>query len=252
LARRTYRALFREEDLFFFEVKVKETDLCVGVRAERFTPDLVWLVEKKVKQERALLEAYIEKDPVFLKTLQPHRPLPDAPGIAVAMAKAAAAAGVGPMAAVAGAFADLVGQFLTRYSRDVIVENGGDIFLKSTRKRRVGIFAGNSPLSYRMAIEIPPDYTPLGICTSSGTVGHSLSFGRADAAAILAGTATLADAAATAVGNRVQTPADIEKALAFAREIPGVMGAVVIIGDALGVWGKVKIVPALPPANPSP
>lgn len=252
MARRTYRALFREEDLFFFEVKVKETDLCVGVRAERFTPDLVWLVEKKVKQERALLEAYIEKDPVFLKTLQPHRPLPDAPGIAVAMAKAAAAAGVGPMAAVAGAFADLVGQFLTRYSRDVIVENGGDIFLKSTRKRRVGIFAGNSPLSYRMAIEIPPDYTPLGICTSSGTVGHSLSFGRADAAAILAGTATLADAAATAVGNRVQTPADIEKALAFAREIPGVMGAVVIIGDALGVWGKVKIVPALPPANPSP
>jgi len=252
LARRTYRALFREEDLFFFEVKVKETDLCVGVRAERFTPDLVWLVEKKVKQERALLEAYIEKDPVFLKTLQPHRPLPDAPGIAVAMAEAAAAAGVGPMAAVAGAFADLVGQLLTRYSRDVIVENGGDIFLKSTRKRRVGIFAGNSPLSYRIAIEIPPDYTPLGICTSSGTVGHSLSFGRADAAVILASTATLADAAATAVGNRVQTPADIEKVLAFARKIPGVTGAVMIIGDALGVWGKVKLVPALPPANPSP
>jgi len=252
LARRTYRALFREEDLFFFEVKVKETDLCVGVRAERFTPDLVWLVEKKVKQERALLEAYIEKDPIFLKTLQPHRPLPDAPGIAVAMAEAAAAAGVGPMAAVAGAFADLVGQLLTRYSRDVIVENGGDIFLKSTRKRRVGIFAGNSPLSHRMAIEIPPNYTPLGICTSSGTVGHSLSFGRADAAVILAGTATLADAAATAVGNRVQTPADIEKALAFAREIPGVAGAVVIIGDALGVWGKVKLVPVLPPENPSP
>lgn len=250
MARRTYRALFREEDLFFFEVKVKETDLCIGVRAERFTTDLVWLVERKVKEERALLEEYISKDPEFLKSLKPHQPLPDAPEIAVAMAEAAAKCGVGPMAAVAGAFADRVGRLLTRYSRDVIVENGGDIFLKATRRRKVGIFAGSSPLSYRVALEISPEHTPLGICTSSGTVGHSLSFGRADAAVVLAKNATLADAAATAMGNLVQNPADIEKALAFAGEIPGVTGALVIIGEALGAWGKVKLVPASPPNTP--
>ncbi|MEW6572513.1 MAG: UPF0280 family protein [Bacillota bacterium] len=243
MARRSYRALLREEDLFFFEVKVKETDLCIGVRAERFTPDLVWLVEKKVKQERAVLEAYIEKDPVFLKTLKPHRPLAEAPEIAVAMAEAGAACGVGPMAAVAGAFADLVGRLLARYSRDVVVENGGDIYLKSTRKRRVGIFAGESPLSNRVAIEIPPEMTPLGVCTSSGTVGHSLSLGRADAAVILAPSATLADAVATATGNLVQTAADIEKALAFARTIPGITGAIVVTGENLAAWGKVKLVP---------
>ncbi|MEW6173412.1 MAG: UPF0280 family protein [Bacillota bacterium] len=242
-AKRAYRALFRENDLTFFQVKVKETDLCIGVRTERFTTDLVWLIEKTVKEERARLEAYIEKDPVFLKTLEPHRVLPDAPGIAVSMADAATAAGVGPMAAVAGAFSDMAGRLLARYSRDVVVENGGDIYFKSTRKRTVGIFAGPSPLSNKVAVEIMPGQTPLGICTSSGTVGHSLSLGRADAAVILAATATLADAAATATGNLVQTAADIEKALAFARSIPGVTGAIVVTGENLGAWGKVKLVP---------
>lgn len=249
VARRTYRALFREDDLTYFQVKFKETDLAIGVRTERFYPDLVWLVEKTVKEKRAVLETYIEQDPVFLKTLKSHRVLEGAPEIVFSMARAASAAGVGPMSAVAGAFADLVGRLLAHHSRDVVVENGGDIYLKSTRKRRVGIFAGNSPLSNRVAIEIPPEMTPLGVCTSSGTVGHSISLGRADAAVILASSATLADAVATATGNLVQTAADIEKALAFARSIPGVTGAVVVCGENLGAWGKVKLVPAALPVS---
>ncbi|MEW6448755.1 MAG: UPF0280 family protein [Bacillota bacterium] len=243
MARRTYRTLFRQDDLTHFQVKLKETDLAIGVRTERFSPDLVWLVEKTLKEQRALLEAYIEQDPVFLKTLEPYNVMRDAPEIVSSMARAASAAGVGPMAAVAGAFADLIGRLLSRYSRDVIVENGGDIYLKSTRKRRVGIFAGGSPLSNRVALEIPPNQTPVGICTSSGTVGHSLSFGRADAATVLAPSATLADAVATATGNLVKTAADIEKALGFARSIPGVSGALVILGEHIGAWGKVKLVP---------
>jgi len=249
VVRRIYRALFREEDLTYFQVKFKETDLAIGVRKERFSPDLVWLVEKRVKEERAVLEAYIKQDPVFLKTLKPHRVLEGAPEIASSMARAASAAGVGPMAAVAGAFADLVGRLLTRYSRDVVVENGGDIYLKSTRKRRVGIYAGESPLSNRVALEILPEHTPTGVCTSSGTVGHSVSLGRADAAVILASSATLADAVATAAGNFAQTAEDIEKALAFARTIPGVSGAVLICGENLGAWGKVKLIPAVLPVT---
>lgn len=82
MARRFYRALFREDDLTHFQVKFKETDLSIGVRSERFSPDLVWLVEKTVKEQRALLEAYIERDPVFLKTLDPHQTMQDAPEIA--------------------------------------------------------------------------------------------------------------------------------------------------------------------------
>ncbi|MEW6182284.1 MAG: UPF0280 family protein [Bacillota bacterium] len=242
-AKRAYRSIFSENDLTFFQVKVKETDLCVGVRSERFATELIWLVEKTVKEERARLEAYIEKDPVFLKTFEPHRVLPDAPQIAVSMAEAATEAGVGPMAAVAGAFSDMAGRLLARYSRDVVVENGGDIYLKSTRKRTVGIFAGPSPLSDKVAVEIPSDQSPLGICTSSGTVGHSKSFGRADACVILAASATLADAVATAAGNLVRTPADIEEALAFANDIDRVTGAVIILGEHIGACGQVKLIP---------
>jgi hypothetical protein len=241
--RRTYRSLFRADDLTHFQVKVKETDLCVGVRADRFKPDLVWLVEKTVKEERSRLEEYIARDPEFLKTLAPHHLLPGAPGIAASMTEASRAAGVGPMAAVAGAFADLVGSLLTRHSRDVVIENGGDIYLKTTRRRKIGIFAGDSPLSNKVAVEVLPQHTPLGICTSSGTVGHSLSLGRADAAVILAETATLADAVATAACNLVQAAEDIEKALTFAGEVPGVTGAVIICGGQIGAWGGVKLVP---------
>ncbi|ACX52530.1 ApbE family lipoprotein [Ammonifex degensii KC4] len=244
--RRVYRAWLRQEDLTFFEVKVKETDLLLGVRRERFSPSLVWKVEKLVREQRQLLEEYLRRDPAFATALTPHQVLPDAPPIAWAMAEAARLVGVGPMAAVAGAFADLVGKYLGRFSREVVVENGGDIYLKSTRQRTVGIYAGNSPLSSRVALAIPANLTPLGICTSSGTVGHSLSFGKADAAVVLASTATLADAAATALGNRVQTPEDIEEALSFIQKIPGVLGAVVIIGKHLGVWGKARLVPLEP------
>ncbi len=119
------------------------------------------------------------------------------------MAAAAQTAGVGPMAAVAGAIAECVGRELLEFSPEVIVENGGDIFLKVSHRRTVGIFAGDSPLTGRIGIQIEARDTPLGVCTSSGTVGHSLSFGRADAVVVLAPAAALADAAATAIGNRV-------------------------------------------------
>jgi ApbE superfamily uncharacterized protein (UPF0280 family) len=145
------------------------------------------------------------------------------------------------MAAVAGAISEMTANELLKYSGEVIVENGGDIFLSTKTTRTVGIYAGNSPLSNKLTIEIEPGKSPLGICTSSGTVGHSLSFGKADAAVIISKDTFLADAAATAVGNRVRTPDDIENALAFAASIQGVVGALIIIGDKLGVWGDIKL-----------
>jgi len=141
-----------------------------------------------------------------------------------------------------GAIAEFVGRELLEFSPEIIVENGGDIFVKSLRQRTIGIYAGGSPLTGRLGLQIEPEDTPLGICTSSGTVGHSLSFGRADAAIVLADSATLADAAATAIGNRVSEPADIEKAIEFARGIGQLRGVVIIKGENLGVWGEVKLV----------
>jgi ApbE superfamily uncharacterized protein (UPF0280 family) len=146
------------------------------------------------------------------------------------------------MAVVAGAIAESVGKELLKYSSEVIVENGGDIFLRLKQTKRIGIYAGNSPLSGKLALEIKPQDTPLGVCTSSGTVGHSLSFGKADAAIVLSPSAALADAAATAVGNLVKTAEDMPRAIEFVREVEGITGIAIIIGDKMAAWGKIKLI----------
>ncbi len=187
------------------------------------------------------MEDYIERHPIFLTSLEPIPIGEDAPQIARQMAEAAQAAGVGPMAAVAGAIAEFVGNELLAFSPEIIVENGGDIYLKSLRKRVVGIYAGKSSLSGKVGLEINGEDTPIGICTSSGTVGHSLSFGQADAVIAVAKSATLADASATAIGNLINQPADITSGTGLAENIRGLEGVVIIKNDNIGIWGKVKI-----------
>ena len=240
---RFYRQDHQQADLVHFQLAVAETDLDIGVRKERFSPELVKWVEETIRTCRKQLEDYIQRDPGFVKALTPYTVLPNAPLIVQTMAEAGCLAGVGPMAAVAGAVAEWIGKSIAKRSRDVIVENGGDIFMRTSRIRRVGIFAGDSPLSNRVAIEIRPDETPLGICTSSGKVGPSLSFGKADAVVVLSPSVALADAVATACGNLVQTTDDLERALEFAAEIIGVKGVLVIKDDRLAVWGSVKLLP---------
>jgi len=224
-----------------FNAAVAETDLDIAVKSDQYTPELVSRAKDIIKSVRRPLEEYIKRDPGFLTSLTPREMLPGCPKIAGVMAEAAFAANVGPMAAVAGAIAEAVGGALAVFCREVIVENGGDIYMKSNSARRVGIFAGESALSGRVAIEIAPEQTPLGICTSSGKVGPSLSFGKTDAVVILSKSAALADAVATACGNIVQSADDLEKALDFAAKIKAVSGAVIIIGDHLGVRGDVKL-----------
>lgn len=146
------------------------------------------------------------------------------------------------MAAVAGAMAESVGRDLLPESPEVIVENGGDIFLLSEKEVRVGIFAHTSPLSFRVGLRISAARQGWGVCTSSGTVGPSLSLGRADAVCILSPSAALADAAATAVGNLVRSPSDVSRGLEKAQTIPGLTGVVIIIGDKLGAWGGVQLI----------
>lgn len=240
---RVYRQDHRQEDLVHFQLSVKETDLDIGVRKERFSPELVKWIEETIKVCRRPLEDYIQRDPDFVNSLIPYEVLPDAPLIVRIMAEAGRLAGVGPMAAVAGAVSEWVGKEIAKRSRDVIVENGGDIFMRTSRIRRVGIFAADSPLSNRVAIEIRPEQTPLGICTSSGKVGHSLSFGQADAVVVLSPSVALADAVATAGGNSVKSLDDLEKTLEFAAGIEGVTGMVIIKDDRLAAWGNVKLIP---------
>jgi len=233
---RTYRHWIDGKDLASFQVTVKETDLYI-----RATTNLHKKAEKAVVKYRRQLEKYIEQNPAFQESLEPLPITKDAPRIVVMMMEAGEKAGVGPMAAVAGAIAECVGGEILEYSPEIIVENGGDIYIKSLKKRVVGIFAGESPLSGKLGLEIDPKDTPLGICTSSGTVGHSLSYGKADAVVAVAASAALADAVATAIGNRVENTDDIAKAIEFGERISDLKGLVIIKDDAVGVWGDLKL-----------
>jgi len=235
---RTYRTRMGREGLVGFRVEVKETDLMV--LAQR---DLSAEARGLIIQERQQLEAYIRQHPDFLTTLAPYPPDPYAPPLGRDMLRAGAAAGVGPMAAVAGAIAARVGQALLAYTDEVIVENGGDIFMHLHRPATVSLYAGRSPLSNKVGLKIPAQPETWGVCTSSGTVGHSLSLGQADAACVVAADTALADACATALGNRVTGPADINDALEWIGGIPGLTGALVVVGEHLGAWGRIELVP---------
>ena len=157
------------------------------------------------------------------------------------MIVAARKADVGPMAAVAGAIAEHVGKDLLQYSRNVIIENGGDIFIHSQNDVHVGISAGSSPLSDKLSIIVRKNEMPMGICTSSGTVGHSLSFGNADAVCVKAKSVSLADAAATAIGNMTKSKRDIPKALQAGMKIEEVLGIIIVVGDQFGAIGDIEL-----------
>jgi ApbE superfamily uncharacterized protein (UPF0280 family) len=234
---RAYRSWTKSGDLIFFEVIEKETDLAIYASAG---------LEKQARAAvltcRKELEDYAKNDPRFYSSLEPIDIEIGAPTIVKTMAAAGRKAGVGPMAAVAGAVAEFVGREIGQFSDEVIVENGGDIFLRTAKKRVLGIYAGeDSPFTGKLALEVGPAKEGLGICTSSGTVSHSLSFGKADAIVIIAKDAALADAVATAAGNMVKRPEDIEKCIDFAKSVEGVTGVVAIMKDKLGSWGDVRL-----------
>jgi ApbE superfamily uncharacterized protein (UPF0280 family) len=232
---RKYRRLFAGS-LKYFRVAQEQSDLAIGACARLDTP-----AGEALMDARACIKAEIALDPQFLTSFAPLPPRPGAPEPVSWMYAGAQAAGVGPMAAVAGAVARYVGRALLRHSAEVIVENGGDIYIASKSERLVALYAGSSPLSMRLALRVPPG--EWGVCTSAGRVGPSVSYGQADAAVILSKDAALADAAATALGNMLKASGDIKAALSHAVSIPGVLGAVAVIGDRLGAAGQVELAP---------
>ncbi|MBW1785307.1 MAG: UPF0280 family protein [Deltaproteobacteria bacterium] len=233
---RTYRRRVRSNDLVSFRVAVKQTDLwvsaCIGLETE--TRDLVL-------DCRLRLETYIREHPEFAVTLVPGPDDPYAPDIVKEMLWAGKRAGVGPMAAVAGAVAQHVGSGLLRHTDQVVVENGGDIYLRVARPATVSIFAGASPLSEKVGLRIPPEQMPMGICSSSASIGHSLNTGVMDVLCVLSPSCALADAAATALGNRLQRADDLEKVPGWADRMGGLLGGVVIAGDRMAAWGDVEL-----------
>ncbi|MDO8886497.1 UPF0280 family protein [Candidatus Oleimmundimicrobium sp.] len=233
-----YRKWLRTIDLVTFQIQVEETDLFIAADKNLYREAM-----DTVFKYRGEIENYIEENPLFETSLSPIDISITAPLIVNEMILAAQSVDVGPMAAVAGAIAEFVGKDLLKHSEEIIVENGGDVFLKTTKPRLVGVYAGETPLSGKLALNILPEQTPLGICTSAGTVGHSLSFGKADAVVVLSKNTPLADAAATAIGNLVQEVEDIEEGLSFAKGIKDILGVLIIKDNKMGVWGEIDIQP---------
>lgn len=245
-------AMYTETDRFYryqhltgkgwvsFKVRYRETDL--WIRARRNLEDQAL---EAVLNCRLQLESYIASHADFLRALAPLPDDPLAPPLARRMLQAAQTAGVGPMASVAGAIAEAVGLALKPFTDEVIVENGGDCYLDLREETSIGIFAGpGSPFTGKIVLKLRPERFPTGICTSSGTVGHSLSFGKTDAITVISRNTALADAAATRLGNMVHSPADIPKALEAAPLIPSVEAVLILVRDRMGAWGDLELAPA--------
>lgn len=243
---RTYRTLHKAEELRSLFVKIKDTDLHILAdnAQEHQARDLAL-------QYRLQIENYINRYPHFLDSLAPLEHDPLASPIVKEMIHAGKIANVGPMAAVAGATAEFVGRGLEKLGcAEVIVENGGDLYLSKKKDSTVAIFAGESPLSLRFGINVQARDMPLGVCTSSGTVGHSLSLGKADSVTVVAKSTAVADAMATALGNMVgnlvgkETSRDsgIKKVLDFAQSIDEILGVIIVYGDQVGAVGEVELV----------
>lgn len=188
---------------------------------------------------RSEIKHYIKRQPEFETSLVPVTPVAGAPEIVRIMCEAADKVGVGPMAAICGTIAQRVVEAMSPVCEDILVENGGDIYYNLTKERVIAINAGPSPLSGQVGLRVSGRGA---ICTSSGTQGRGLSFGKTDASIVLGEDGALCDAAATALGNAVQSPQDFALALSTVTKLPGVTGALVIMGEAMATRGEVSVV----------
>lgn len=235
---RTYRDQMEAEGFIKSVVSVKESDLMILARR-----DLAEEARRLIAGVRTDLEDYIENDQEFETALTPHEPKAHAPAIVRDMARTTSRFGVGPMASVAGAVAQYVGENLSFTHGEVIIENGGDIYAHCKRPIIMSLYAGKkSPFTQNVRFKIDPKGKPIGICTSSGTVGHSLSQGKADAVCVIARDAITADAAATALCNTIQKKEDVDQAVKDASKWKGVKGVIAAMDDRLGFCGNVEIV----------
>jgi len=248
---RTYRKQFNRERFYTFSVQYRESNLFIGVDHEAVSqiPEKSGIESLKedcisgIKDTRELISSYEALHPGFTST---HKPLPldnNAPPLIREMMACGERSATGPMTSVAGLFARETARKLidALHPREIMVENGGDFYLRNAEPVFISVYAGNSPLSNKLSIEIPPG--EWGVSTSSGTIGHSYSYGKADAVTVICKDPLLSDAWATSLANRIQTENDIEKVLKHTESIPEILSCMIILGDRVGVRGEFKIKP---------
>lgn len=196
-----------------------------------------------ILKKRQELKNYILRHKDFRISFEPVR-VEEAPLIVKMMARAGRKAEVGPMAAVAGTIAQFsMGYLLGEGAKTAIVDNGGDVSLKTDEDVIMGLYAGDSSLSGQLGFKIKHEKTPMGVCTSSGTVGHSISFGRSDSVTVFADESSIADALATSIANEVKGHLDsdaVGNGLARGEDFREYMrGVLVVVGESAGLVGKI-------------
>ncbi|MFP4456478.1 MAG: UPF0280 family protein [Clostridia bacterium] len=226
----------RANNLNKYHISLDESDLII------FTKKIdVQKVRKYLQKCRQEIIDAIKLNNDFLTSFEPIRMDNKFSKIAKDMISATNHYEVGPMAAVAGAVALYLGRYIKKANQEVIIENGGDLYIYTTSKRFINLYTEDNIYKDRLNIEINPTGTELSICTSSRKLGHSQSLGNSDAVVIKADNAIYADAGATAYANKVKTKIDIERVLLEAKEDKYIKGIIIIIDGYLGAWGDIKL-----------
>lgn len=240
---RSYRSRFSDDGRLWFCVKFLESDLWIGVDSGSYHASMEDAAYAFVVDLRRRMDAYLLMDPQYKSALTPYDAGLEAPTILKDMSRVSRKTGIGPMSAVAGAVSLHVAEFLkSKFGvNEVIVENGGDIYVDVQSDMDISVFAGQSPLSEKVGLHIPAAAFPCGICTSSGTVGPSLSLGRADAMLIVCRDVLLADSYATAMANRIKTVNDLQPVIEIIQTIPEIQGAIAIKDDQLAITGLYEL-----------
>ena len=215
-------------------IHIKETEISL-------TTDLKFraVAEKAIREARWIIEEKIRSDPFFGVTYDPYISSKEDPELIRRMCLASKSAGVGPMASVAGAVAAYVTERLLEAGcRHAVVDNGGDISLMTDCETVVKIYSGNNSTD-GVGLIIPSTGGKIvGICSSSGRIGHSISLGNSDISTVFSDDPVLSDACATALGNMVSDRSDLKTAVEAVCGVYGVRGCFAMIDEAVAFCGE--------------
>jgi uncharacterized protein len=235
---RFYRQQFKTNGLYSFRIEEFESDIFI-VCDENLEKSAL----ESIREARRQIEECIKEFPLFGASFEPLEIQGSVPPVPAEMLRASQLYNVGPMAAVAGAVAHYTGEILSPHCSHLFIENGGDICMKSSQPVTLSIYPGeHSVFRDKLKIKLITDGKLMGVCTSSGTIGHSFSFGKADAVVTIAERTEIADAAATSLCNNVKSPLDIETVINKEINRGILRGLLIVIDDRTGAWGDIEFV----------
>ena len=222
---------------FKLEVSCRESDLLISTDKE---------VSYEIAHEilsgyYSQIEEYIKKNPGFKNSLSPIAFDDSAPLIVKRMIESSQITKIGPFASVAGAIASCVGKALLDFCEEVVVENGGDIFLKINTPKLLGVYLGEEFRPKHLTLKLKEKDYAFGVASSSSVIGQSLNFGKANLLTVVCQDAILADGFATALSNRIKSSQDAEVLIQEVKELNLVEGMLIAVDNKIYLWGDLEI-----------